>query len=100
MGAPSTILSIEEVLLPGFAAPLTSAGELVVEGVLVSSYALLSEEQVGLWRRGPAVLRRYTQEICHFLALPFRTFHMLADHRDGQPPLWWKLHAKDASAKE
>mmetsp|Transcript_65320 Transcript_65320/g.144494 ORF Transcript_65320/g.144494 Transcript_65320/m.144494 type:complete len:1266 (-) Transcript_65320:126-3923(-) len=62
----------EEVLLPGYAAPLAEVGELFVEGVLVSSYALLSEAQLHLWRRGPWLLRDYLQEICHFLALPYR----------------------------
>merc|ERR1711862_715874 len=39
----SEILSIAEVVLPGYAAPLVVEGSLVVEGVLVSSYALLSK---------------------------------------------------------
>lgn len=80
----SRVLGIDEVVHPGFAAPATSSGTLLVEGVLVSSYALLSEEQLALWRRGPWLLRRYTQDICHFLALPFRLHYRLRSATVGQ----------------
>lgn len=70
----SAVKSIGEVWLPGFSAPLTEAGALVVEGVVVSSYALLSETQLDLFRYGPAVVRQNAQELCHAAALPFRMF--------------------------
>eukprot|EP00928_Gymnodinium_smaydae_P073843 TRINITY_DN5696_c0_g1_i1.p1 TRINITY_DN5696_c0_g1~~TRINITY_DN5696_c0_g1_i1.p1 ORF type:complete len:561 (-),score=71.57 TRINITY_DN5696_c0_g1_i1:242-1882(-) len=69
---PSLIKSVDVVVLPGFAAPLTSSGTLFVEGVVVSSYALLSDKQLALWQRGPSFLRDNTQLICHIVAMPFR----------------------------
>eukprot|EP00928_Gymnodinium_smaydae_P073848 TRINITY_DN5696_c0_g2_i3.p1 TRINITY_DN5696_c0_g2~~TRINITY_DN5696_c0_g2_i3.p1 ORF type:complete len:565 (-),score=60.64 TRINITY_DN5696_c0_g2_i3:409-2061(-) len=68
---PSLIKSVDTVVLPGFAAPLSSSGTLFVEGVLVSSYALLSDKQLALWQRGPSFLRDHAQLICHILAMPF-----------------------------
>eukprot|EP00927_Polykrikos_kofoidii_P034170 TRINITY_DN29006_c0_g1_i1.p1 TRINITY_DN29006_c0_g1~~TRINITY_DN29006_c0_g1_i1.p1 ORF type:complete len:1241 (-),score=209.24 TRINITY_DN29006_c0_g1_i1:136-3831(-) len=68
----SAVLGISEVVRAGFVAPLASSGQLWVEGVLVSSYALLTEGQLRLWRHGPVGLREGTQEICHTLAAPLR----------------------------
>eukprot|EP00928_Gymnodinium_smaydae_P089836 TRINITY_DN7372_c0_g4_i2.p1 TRINITY_DN7372_c0_g4~~TRINITY_DN7372_c0_g4_i2.p1 ORF type:complete len:747 (-),score=56.30 TRINITY_DN7372_c0_g4_i2:81-2321(-) len=72
---PSVVRSVEAVSLPGFAAPLTSSGQLFVEHVLVSSYALLSEAQFTLWQKGPTMFRDETQRICHMVAFPFRFAH-------------------------
>eukprot|EP00928_Gymnodinium_smaydae_P073845 TRINITY_DN5696_c0_g1_i3.p1 TRINITY_DN5696_c0_g1~~TRINITY_DN5696_c0_g1_i3.p1 ORF type:complete len:500 (-),score=77.31 TRINITY_DN5696_c0_g1_i3:52-1551(-) len=68
----SLIKSIDMVVLPGFAAPLSSSGTLFVEGVVVSSYALLSDKQLALWQRGPSFVREHIQLICHIVAMPFR----------------------------
>eukprot|EP00928_Gymnodinium_smaydae_P073849 TRINITY_DN5696_c0_g2_i4.p1 TRINITY_DN5696_c0_g2~~TRINITY_DN5696_c0_g2_i4.p1 ORF type:complete len:527 (-),score=58.28 TRINITY_DN5696_c0_g2_i4:52-1590(-) len=69
---PSLIKSVDTVVLPGFAAPLSSSGTLFVEGVLVSSFALLSDKQLALWQRGPSFVREHIQLICHIVAMPFR----------------------------
>eukprot|EP00928_Gymnodinium_smaydae_P030220 TRINITY_DN2252_c0_g1_i4.p1 TRINITY_DN2252_c0_g1~~TRINITY_DN2252_c0_g1_i4.p1 ORF type:complete len:669 (+),score=101.20 TRINITY_DN2252_c0_g1_i4:58-2064(+) len=69
---PSKITSVEAVVRQGFAGPFSSSGTLIVEGVLASSYALLSDRQVSLWKRGPAWLRKNTQNIAHLVSLPLR----------------------------
>eukprot|EP00928_Gymnodinium_smaydae_P076283 TRINITY_DN5927_c0_g1_i9.p1 TRINITY_DN5927_c0_g1~~TRINITY_DN5927_c0_g1_i9.p1 ORF type:complete len:333 (-),score=31.42 TRINITY_DN5927_c0_g1_i9:168-1100(-) len=73
----SHVTSVGSVVLRGFAAPLSTSGTLFVEDVLVSSYALLSDAQLALWQRGPAILRENTHSICHMLAWPFRWAHAL-----------------------
>lgn len=70
--APSLVTAVDEVALPGFAAPLTKSGSLVVEGVLVSSYALGSPAQLHLWQQSPSVIRHYIQALFHSFALPLR----------------------------
>eukprot|EP00928_Gymnodinium_smaydae_P072558 TRINITY_DN558_c0_g1_i8.p1 TRINITY_DN558_c0_g1~~TRINITY_DN558_c0_g1_i8.p1 ORF type:complete len:794 (-),score=67.31 TRINITY_DN558_c0_g1_i8:71-2377(-) len=74
---PSNVRLMDTVYMPGFSAPLTSSGQLFVENVLVSSYALLSEAQLTLWQRGPQIFRDETQRICHMIAFPFRFAHAL-----------------------
>jgi len=75
----STVLAVSEEYIEGYAAPLSASGVLWVEDVLVSSYALLTDRQMNLWRSGPEVFRTHTQEICHLLAFPFRLFHKVTE---------------------
>lgn len=73
----SVVLAVRRVERVGYAAPLAEAGELWVEDVLVSSYALFSDAQLSLWHKGPAALRERAQIICHALAAPFRALAAL-----------------------
>nr|XP_015823372.2 desert hedgehog protein [Nothobranchius furzeri] len=50
---PSQIVSISETESMGVYAPLTEAGTLFVDGVLVSSYALLENHRLAHWAFGP-----------------------------------------------
>jgi hypothetical protein len=83
----SVVLRVQEVQLTGYAAPWSDAGELVVEGVLVSSYGLLSSTQEWLHKDGPAFLRGYGHDVCHLLTYPVRlsrSLWPLSHHKDGE----------------
>lgn len=43
----SNVVDIEEIYIEGFAAPLTSSGTLVANGVLVSNYARIKSQTLG-----------------------------------------------------
>lgn len=102
----SAVLGISKVLVTGFAAPISSNGQLWVEQVLVSSYALLSDRHLDLWKRGPALIRENVQEICHALALPIRVAHRVARSSvsflpEGSSLGWWpSTWPSDLSDKE
>jgi len=88
--APSEVLDVQEVDLPGYSAPFTTAGELVVEGVLVSCYAFPSPAEVGIDVRAyaPVALLRRWHEVSHLLALPHRVQHCLRAHlKEASPAL-------------
>lgn len=53
---PSRIVSISEEESTGVYAPLTEAGSVLVDGVLVSSYALVEDHRLAHWAFGPVRL--------------------------------------------